>query len=376
METLRQRGIDLKAFVTQTYMGLPVGSATHEWQYGGKMTLNANIDGAKLGLWQGFSVQVIQEWNYGEDINSLGSGAILPIDGIMAFPRLGGHDDDTSIVVTQKFNEAFTLSLGKFALLDMVSKTPLVGGGAYETFMNAGIAGPITGVLPPYLFGGIATLKTDPLIYTLMVYDPRNAQSWDVISNPFSEGTSTALTITLPTKVAGLSGFYSLRGVYSTKEGLDLAQIPELISLPPGSEDSLQKQGYWYVGANFQQYLYEDPAHPGAGWGLFGYLSVSDGNPNPLKWAGFAGLAGTSPLAGRHLDKWGVGYFYYGVSDDLLEGLATLGLSRQDERGVEAFYNLAITPWFRLTGDIQWIDPFNATKDDVVVTGLRAQTRF
>ncbi len=64
------------------------------------------------------------------------------------------------------------------------------------------------------------------------------------------------------------------------------------------------------------------------------------------------------------------------TSDDLLDGLSTLGLARKDEQGIEVFYNLAVTPWFRLTGDVQWIDPFDATKDDVVVTDLRAQTRF
>jgi len=80
--------------------------------------------------------------------------------------------------------------------------------------MNAGIAGPITGVMPPYLLGAIATLKTAPATVTLMVYDPRNAQDWDVISHPFSQGTTTALTITFPTKISGLPGFYTVRGVY------------------------------------------------------------------------------------------------------------------------------------------------------------------
>lgn len=376
MEALRNVGVDLKAFLTQTWMGLPAGSAPHGWPYGGKMTLNATFDGAKLGLWQGFSANVIQEWEYGKDINKVGSGAALPINGLMAFPRLGGSDSDTAINVTQKFGDAFSLSLGKYALLDMVSKTPLVGGGGYDTFLNAGIAGPITGVLPPYILGGIATLKTNPAIFTVMVYDPRNAQDWDVISHPFSQGTTTALTVTFPTRIADLPGYYVVRGVYSTKEGLNLAQIPDLIGLPPESENDLKKKGYWYLAGSFQQYLHEDSTRPGNGWGLFGYLSIADGNPNPIKWSGFVGLGGNSPVAGRELDKWGVAYFYYGISPDLINGLSSLGIQRQDERGVEAFYNLAVTPWFRLTADIQWIIPFNTTKENIVAAGLRSQIRF
>ena len=76
------------------------------------------------------------------------------------------------------------------------------------------------------------------------------------------------------------------------------------------------------------------------------------------------------------LDKWGVAYFYYGISPDLINGLSSLGINRRDERGVEAFYNLAVTPWLRLTADLQWIIPFNATKEDILAAGLRLQTRF
>jgi porin len=342
MEALRNVGVDLKAFLTQTWMGLPVGSAPHGWPYGGKMTLGATFDGAKLGLWQGFYANIYQEWEYGNDINAVGSGAVLPINGVTAFPRVGGKDSDTAIYFTQRFGDAFSLSLGKYSLLEIVAKIPLVGGGGYQTFMNAGIAGPITGVIPPYLLGAVAILKTAPANFTLMVFDPRNAQDWDVISHPFSQGTTTVLTVTFPTKLAALSGFYTVRGVYSTKEGLNLAQIPGLVGLTPAAEDDLTKKGYWYLAGNFQQYLYEDSRRPGNGWGLFGHLSISDGNPNPIKWSGFVGFGGNTPLAGRELDKWGIAYFYYGPSPDLLNGLSTLGIQRQDERGVEAFYNFAL----------------------------------
>lgn len=82
-------------------------------------------------------------------------------------------------------------------------------------------------------------------------------------------------------KISGLPGFYTVRGVYSTKEGLNLAQIPDLIGLPTASEDDLKKKGYWYLAGSFQQYLYEDSARPGNGWGLFGYRGGSVANAMP-----------------------------------------------------------------------------------------------
>jgi hypothetical protein len=60
----------------------------------------------------------------------------------------------------------------------------------------------------------------------------------------------------------------------------------------------------------------------------------------------------------------------------LKEGLAALGLDRQNVTGVEAFYNAALTPGLRLTVDAQWVPPMTVGKDDAVFLGLRLQTQF
>lgn len=374
-EALRARGIILDAHVTQTYMGVVAGETTRDWQYGGKATIDATFDLAKWGFWRGLSVNVFQEWNYGESVTALGAGQLLPINGIVDFPRSGGYDDDTSITVTQKIGDRFTVGAGKYALLSLVAKTPIVGGGGKDTFLNAAIAGPITGIIPPYIMAVKADLKTDVAAYSLMVYDPRNAQDWDVVSNPYQE-QAVSFGITLPTKIAGLTGYYGVRGVYSTLGGTDLSRIPDLVALPPGSSDQLSKDDRWYINVSVQQYLYQDPTRPGVGWGFFGYAGISDGNPNAIETSFFAGFAGNSMIPGREQDLWGVGYFRYGISKDLRDGLDTLGIDIQAEQGIEAYYNIAVTPWFRLTADLQWIDPVRAFRDDIVVTGLRAKTNF
>jgi porin len=378
-QELKERGIVVDAWLTQFYQGVVAGDGDREWQYGGKGDLIATFDGAKLGLWKGLYVNVHQEWLYGEDANNQGDGSLFPVNTAMGFPRLGGYEQDTSIIVTQAFSEQLSVSVGKFNMLDAASKTPLMGGGGLDTFMNTALAAPISGVTPPYIVGAIGTLKTEPAIFTLMVYDPRNAQEWDVVENPFEEGTTTSLSITVPTKIGGLSGYYGVRGVYSSLDGFNLANLPQLI-LPPGeagpAEGALTKDGYWYVSASVQQYLYQDPSNPAVGWGLFAEGSISDGNPNPIEWHFLGGLAGNSPIPGRQSDRWGIGYFYYGLSDDLIEGLGVAGLQLADEQGIEAFYNYFITPWLRLTGDIQWIDTGRDDLDDAVLTAVRLQTRF
>jgi porin len=378
-QELKERGIVVDAWLTQFYQGVVAGDGDREWQYGGKGDLIANFDGGKLGFWKGLYVNVHQEWLYGEDANKQGDGSLFPVNTALGFPRLGGHEQDTSIIVTQAFSEQLSVSVGKFNMLDAASNTPLMGGGGLDTFMNTALAAPISGVTPPYIVGAIGTFKTKPAIFTLMVYDPRNAQDWDVIENPFEEGTTTSLSITLPTKIGGLTGYYGVRGVYSSLDGFNLANLPQLI-LPPEeagpAEGSLRKDGYWYFSASAQQYIYQDPSNPAVGWGFFAEASISDGNPNPIEWHFLGGLGGNSPIPGRQSDRWGVAYFYYGLSNDLIDGLGLAGLELADEQGVEAFYNYFITPWLRLSGDIQWIDTGRNDLDDAVLTAVRLQTRF
>ncbi len=332
-QALRARGIIVDGSLTQFYQGVVSGDGNKAWQYGGKGDLIVTLDGHKLGLWQGFYVNVHQEWVYGEDANSQGDGSVFPVNTALGLPPLGGSDRDTSVTVTQNFGRGLTVSAGKFNLLDAAAKTPLMGGGGLETFLNVALAAPISGVTPPYIVGAIATLKTEPAIFTLMVYDPRNAQSWDVIEHPFADGTTISLGMTVPTKFAGLNGYYGMRGIYSSKSGLDLANIPQLI-IPSQGDEILSKDGYWYLGWTVQQYLYQDSRNPAVGWGFFSDIGISDGNPNPFAWHVVAGIGGNNTAPGRQQDRWGIAYFKYGWSNDLLAGLKQIGLTYADESGV------------------------------------------
>ena len=48
----------------------------------------------------------------------------------------------------------------------------------------------------------------------------------------------------------------------------------------------------------------------------------------------------------------------------------------EHEQGLEIFYNYAVTPWFRITGDLQWINPASADNDKAWLGGLRANITF
>src|SRR5208337_1935015 len=153
------------------------------------------------------------EQDFGQNANEQGDGSILPVNTSLAFPTLGGTTTDLSLTVTQKIADVVTVSLGKFNMLDAVAKTPLMGGGGETTFWNIGFAAPVSGVTPPYIFGGIATLKTAAATLTVMVYDPRTAQDRQVMEHPFDHGTTTSISATVPLTLFGLIGYHTLRGV-------------------------------------------------------------------------------------------------------------------------------------------------------------------
>jgi porin len=387
-EQLRRFGVTPDVWVTQFYQGLTEGDGGKTWRYGGKLDASLKVDAEKLGLWRGFHVNVQYEHYFGQNINRK-DFALVPVNAAQAFIERDGYHSALSISFTQDLGEHISVSAGKFNMMTLASQTPLIGGGGIDTFMNRAFAVPSTGigvsspgsvadrliVAPPYLIGGIVTLKAEPVKLTLMVADPRNAQNPRVIERPFEKGVGVGVAATLTTEIAGLRGYHTLRGAYSNARGFDLEDIADVRSeLAAGG--SITKKGYRFASYAIQQYLVQSENNPEIGWGLFALATLSDGNPNPIRWSVLAGLAGNNLFEGRENDRWGVGFFHYGMSRLLLSGLAADKVYRRSEGGVEGFYNLAITPWLRLSADLQVIDPWNLTKSRATYAALRLQTKF
>jgi porin len=268
-KSLADSGVSIGGGVTGFAQGMAFGDGIYGIPVGGKADLTVGLDGDKLGLWSGFSVFAHFEQDFGQNANFQGDGSIIPLNTALAFPTLGGTTTDLSLIVTQAFGSNFSISLGKFNMLDAAAKTPILGGGGETTFWNTGLAAPISGVTPPYIIGGLLTVKTQPVIFSLLIYDPRNAQKLTVIQHPFADGATFSLSATVPWTIAGLTGYQTLRGVYSSQKGFDLEDIPQLI-LPPGSGAGLtSKRGYYFGSYAFDQFLWQDPDHPGRSYAGF-----------------------------------------------------------------------------------------------------------
>jgi porin len=182
-----------------------------------------------------------------------------------------------------------------------------------------------------------------------------------------------------------------LGATYSTKDFTSLEQtstvllkdIIQNVPLEIAKEDSS-----WCVYYNFDQYLYEPKK--GQGIGVFGKFAVTDGKANPIHHFYSLGIGGKGVIPGRPLDQFGIGYYYMDISHVKLTGIIS-GEFLRDEQGFEAYYNFALTPWMKLTPDIQIIRPAKSNlsvssgfppvinKEDIdtaTVLGLRLQVIF
>ena len=389
-ETLQKYGLSSDIWVTQIYQGIIAGDDVGVSRYGGKTDAFFKIEPEKLGLLRGFSLDAQYEHYLGLDVNRL-DDALVAVNTAQAYLRAGGFHSALSIVATQKIDENLSLSIGKFNLLTMAMKTPLIGGGGLNTFMNRAFALPSTGVSytsgtggagdrvilsPPYSLGGMAELKHGPFEFDIYLVDPRSAQSPRVIQRPFEVGVAFGAGMKMTTQIAGLNGTHTLRGAYSNANGVDLNDVTEFNGMNKTISGDTVKNGYYFSSYLITQNLVQKIEDPEKSWGVFALYTISDGNPTPIKWSLLAGLAGNNLMPGRENDRWGVGFYHFGVSQQLLDSLQNIGDPKKSEGGIEAFYNYAINKWCYLSADLQIIAPWTPGKPIETVSALRMQTRF
>jgi porin len=333
-----------------------------------------NADLSKLGFWNGFSVTVHAEYNYGKSVNGLGGVVSVPNTALL-FPGLEGADafDLSSLYFQQKFNDSVTLLFGKINMIDLAGMKPFSGGSGINSFWNLTFAAPPSGAVPPYLFGTLLSVRTEPATFGFWVYDPVSVVNKSGFEEPFADGVSIRASVDFPVTIGGLSGRQGFAALYSTQDGTDLSGTGDILLPPFPRGDPSIKDDRYHFSYSFDQALYRVSENSKEGFGIFGSFGISDGNPNKLYWSALVGIGGTGMIPGRSEDKWGIAYYYNAPSRDLKKSLPLLNIS--DEQGVEAFYDFKVTPWQTVGANLQVINPTLA-KDTAVLLGLRSVTRF
>jgi porin len=375
---MSKHGIDWQIDFTQFYQGKAAGSGNASPGYSGVADVFLTLDSEKLRLWKGGSFTLHPQFAYGD--KSLNPGGVLIVTNTaMMMPVKSGQTAVlTSLFLKQKFGDRYTLTIGKINTIDLAATDPFIGGRGVTSFMNIVFAAPPTGRVPPAILGGIFSIATKPVTWSFWVFDPANQwDKWGQDSH-FQNGVSFTVSAAIPAKIHGLTSAHTLSSTFSTKEGVNLADIPQItlpitLPLPPGEIGF--KQGTYIFAYTFEQYLKQNPKDSRQGWGLFCKTQLGDKNPGVLWASVMGGVGGTGLFPKRPLDRFGAGYFYYALSPYLTHGLAPL-VTLRNEQGGEAFYNFAVTPWLRVTADLQVISPTLAKADTAAVASGRVQLIF
>jgi porin len=391
----RESGVTFGGRITQFGFGLAGGidrpvlpplAPGGGFVYTGRSEYDAVFDLEKFGgLPHGRLLVRAEQW-YGEYGNvSLRAGSFTPT----VFPALlpprpndPGVPYITNFLVTQPLSPDWVVFGGKKDVLGSFDQDIFAGGDGTDQFVNqALIANPsfllgmpysffTAGIVSPREWGGMA----------MFVMDPKNRTAdFMQFGDLFNQGIIIGAEIKLKTAFFGLPGQQHVGGVWKHDEQLDLrfAFVPPGPGYePPGSGPATLWDSYTlYCG--FDQYVDRFSENPDRGWGLFGRASISDGNPNPIRYFLSTGLGGYSPLGQTRGDTFGIGWFFVGASDQF--GPVPMALfGPRDGQGVEWFYNVQVTPWLNVTPDVQWIRPGLGAiaTDNAFVYGIRANATF
>ncbi len=384
-DQLAAKGISVNADTYQFYQGVASGGIHDTFEYAGRNDYFINVDGEKAGLWQGFFITLHGESRYGDSVNA-DTGAILPVDTAELFPKPAGSVTALSgVKFTQALSANFVAFAGKLNMLDEF-KMPFTGARALDGFWNLGMSFPvIVARTVPYstLGAGAAVLQNGAPVLTVMVLDTNTTTTTSGFGTLFDNGATIFANATLPTQFFGLPGQQGISGTFSTGRFNDLQPTAYFDPNVGAVVTFGTVRDSWSVYYSANQALWVDPCNPKRVWGVFTNIGTADNGPSPVRFSANVALYGSSPLANRPLDTFGVGYTFTRYSSPVRD-LAPVLLPVGNDQAVELFYNFAVTPWFNVAPDLQVVFPAREETlppnrqpiDTALVLGLRAKIEF
>lgn len=374
---LAKKGITVDVYATHVYQGVVNGGLDTGWQNGGRENISLNFDMGRLGLLPGGFLSLEGEGNYGEFVGAHQTGAIIPADNNLIFPNTDGPQFDlTQVLYTQFLSHNLALYAGKLDSLAVGDVNAFAHGKGDHQFLNTAFGfNPLISVAAPAyaLSAGAMILPTGnphELVLTATVQDMEGQSSTSGFDTALKGGTSFVGQGRYTTHFFDLTGHQLLGVIYSDRLYTSVDQNLHNFIIPglPIQKHS----GSWAVYYNFDQYLNQPDHDSDRGLGIFGRFGISDGEANPIHHFASFGVGGKGLIPGRTNDEFGVGYYWLGASNSTAFDQLNFG----DSQGFEAYYDIAITPWMRLTPDVQVIDPSQQNVDTSVVLGLRLTMEF
>lgn len=375
---LAENGVNFRLWATGSYQGqwagdsgtiTPKDGPGTPFLSGGRLDALIDLDTTRLGLWRGGGFHAHLELEGGQ-VPGFRGGALWPVNTGAILPLAAPEQlEATSLYYSQRWGGT-SLLLGKINVIDLLAADPFFGGWGIDRFMNLAFVAPPSGVLPPVIIGGLLAQQIGEVKLSAMVFDPSDQTSSYWVDGLFQDGANVSLSAQWSGRAWGRASNLGLTYTFSTRESADLRTL-----LLPSDQQIAAPSYPDNLSLQFGHTLIPSPVRPGKGIGFYGKLAATRGNPNPVGWSFVGGITGEGMFRNRPYDGFGIGFYTYTWSSDLEQAIDPL-IPLDGEKGLEVYYNFAVTPWFILTADLQWIDPGKANFANETVAGLRAKFSF
>jgi porin len=380
----KDNGVELASSLTQFYQGIASGGIQTGSEYNGTAQARLNVDFGKLADWEYWSAEIIAEARFGGPLLT-GTGTISPVNTAVIIPGADGTVFAfTAVNLTKLFpidlqkGNLVAVSFGRFNLVDLIDE-PFFAGYGTERFFNIAQIGPLTVLRQVPLVTNLASVAYvrggEPFI-SFALLDPIDHSTNSGLSDLFADGVTFAPGINFPAKYFGKTAKHTVGGAITTKKYTPFDAIRQAILPGPPINPIQPRAGSWSVNYTFRQYIVERDKPDG--WGFFGQVSFADQATSPITTFFDVGLGGNGLFARRQGDEFGIAYAYTDLSNVLKDNLDLLlqGRRLRVEHQVEVFYNLHLTPWLQLTGDLQILRPNRPMADMAIVPGGRLRVVF
>lgn len=376
----KEGGVELVFKQSNFVQGVASGGIRESSVYNGKFEMWWKFDLGKVAGWKWWSSEIKSEIRFGGPAlggtgtaNLVNTAAIVP-SASGTSPTISSLNFTRIIPKDLTKGDMFAVSFGRYNLLDLVDEDFFAGAGT-ERFFNIAQIGPLTVLRQVPLITNAASfayIKGGELRFTIAAMDP-NDHSLDAgLDNLLADGVTLAPTVFFPVKYFGKTAKHSFGGAITTKKYTPFDSIKQIVIPGPPIRPVLPQRGSWSVNYTFRQYLIERSKRDG--WGFFSQVSFADKDTSPITTFFDLGIGGNGLFKSRPRDEFGIAYAYTDLSSVLKDNIDLLtqgGRRLRVEHQFEAFYNFHITPWLRLTGDLQIIRPTRPIADTAIIPGGR-----
>jgi carbohydrate-selective porin OprB len=403
-QKLYERGVTFDAMFTQVYQGIASGGKKDDTgEYHGLFEYGVTLDTGKLGVWPGGLIVANAYTSVGNTLFE-DAGNLSPVNFNALLPT---PDPSRTFLMeyylTQALPTKTIVTIGRLNPSNFLDRSRFANDRRSQ-FLNAAMDNNV--LIGSFLsFSTYAGLVVQPVNEHLSVYgavfDPTAAPpDYGVEGGLFSDVGSGAGGEIRWELGDGLGGTLNPVFIYSNK---DTAEVDNpFFPIDPQTDITLpiEVPSYsdnWGVIFTLDQYLWKpdrakkaqgaaaDRPSPSAafafqepGIGLFARFGYTPDDRNLYYMYASGGIGARGVFPSRPYDRFGIGAYTLIKSDDFgSDGFGKLAdVLLEDEVGLEAYYNLALTPAVQLSFDVQWIDPGIKSTDNTVVLGTRLFIQF